>query len=275
MAGRAPGAVTQPPRVDRRRDVGRDVGPGDGWAAVSRMSRFVAGVVEGPACGPTALSWQAPWVCGVTDDRELFLRWAGGDRDAGQQLVVRHYDAVYFFFASKVSDEAAVELTQHTFEIVCKQASSLRIHSSFASYLFGIARWRLVDHFRGQSGQGFDPLADSFPEPTTASSITAWLGHERADSTLIQTLRQLPLDDQLLLELRLYEGLQLREIAEILGLAREQVATRLVQAKRRLLRAAGGLGQAEDTLTTLSSYMRGVRAQLARNLEEAADGGER
>jgi RNA polymerase sigma factor (sigma-70 family) len=211
----------------------------------------------------------------VTDDRELFLCWAGGDRDAGQQLVLRHYDAVYFFFASKLPDEAAVELTQDTFETMCKQASSLRIHSSFASYLFGIARWKLVEHFRRQSKQGFDPLSDSFPDPQTASSITAWLGRRRAESTLIQALRQLPLDDQLLLDLRLYEGLQLREIAEILGMAKEGVAARLAQAKRRLRRAAEGLAPAEDTLTTLSSYMRGVRAELARNLEEAADGGDR
>jgi RNA polymerase sigma factor (sigma-70 family) len=211
----------------------------------------------------------------MTDDRELFLHWAGGDREAGQQLVLRHYDAVFCFFASKLSDELAGELTQDTFETMCEQASSLCIHSSFASYLFGIARWKLVHHFRGQSTQGFDPLADSFPDPGTGSSITAWLGNERTESTLVKALRQLPLDDQILLELRIYEGLQLREISEILGLAKEQVATRLSQTKRRLVRAAEGLALPGDTLTTLSSYMRGVRAELTRRLEEAADGGDR
>jgi hypothetical protein len=58
-------------------------------------------------------------------------------------------------------------------------------------------------------------------------------------------------------------------------MAKEGVAARLAQAKRRLRRAAEGLAPAEDTLTTLSSYMRGVRAELARKLEEAADGGDR
>lgn len=211
----------------------------------------------------------------TTDDRELFHRWAGGDRDAGQQLVLRHYDAVYFFFASKLPDEVAVELTQDTFETICKKASSLRIHSSFVAYLFGIARWKLVDHFRKQFEPKFDPLSDSLPDPGTASSVTAWLGKKRAESALVQALRQLPLDDQILLELRIYEALPLREIAEILGVAKEHVATRLPQAKRRLQRAAEGLALTEDTLTTLSSYMRGVRAELARKVEEAADGEQR
>src|SRR5690606_15606155 len=125
------------------------------------------------------------------DDLELFHRWAGGDVEAGQQLVLRHYDAVYFFFASKVGDQVAVELTQDTFETMCKKASSLRIHSSFASYLFGIARWILVGYFRGQGNQGFDPLSDSFPDPGKEAGVTAWLGRKREESTLVRALRQL------------------------------------------------------------------------------------
>jgi RNA polymerase sigma-70 factor (ECF subfamily) len=208
----------------------------------------------------------------IADDLELFHRWADGDVDAGQALVVRHYDAVYFFFASKLPDDVAVELTQDTFETVCKKAASLRIHSSFSSYLFGIARWKLVAHFRGQGKHAFDPLADSCPDPGPASSVTALLDHRREESTLVRALRQLALDDQILLELRIHEGLRLREIAEILGVTKERVAARLLAAKRRLLRAVEALPTSADTLTTLSSYMRDVRAEFVRRIEPAEAG---
>jgi RNA polymerase sigma factor (sigma-70 family) len=210
----------------------------------------------------------------VDDDLELFHRWAGGDVGAGQDLLLRYYDPVYFFFAGKVPDHLAVELTQDTFETVCKKASSLRIHASFASYLFGIARWKLVAYFRGQGRQGFDPLTDSFPDPGQASSITALLDRRHDESTLVRALRQLPLDDQILIEMRVFEGLQLREIAEILGVTKERVSARLAVAKRRLVRAADG-ASADETLTTLSSYMKGVRAELGRKLGEVGQDGER
>jgi RNA polymerase sigma factor (sigma-70 family) len=212
---------------------------------------------------------------GMEDDLELFDRWASGDVDAGQRLVLRHYDAVYFFFANKLADHVAVELTQATFETMCRRASSLHIHSSFVSYLFGIARWKLVEHFRRHSAQGFDPLSDSFPDPGMASSLTAAFDREREEAQLVQALRQLPLDDQILLELRIYEALRLREIGEILGVTKEEVATRLALAKRRLMHAAHQVAPDEDSLTSLSAYMRGIRAALSRRFEEVdhAEGG--
>jgi RNA polymerase sigma factor (sigma-70 family) len=210
----------------------------------------------------------------IDDDLELFHRWAGGDAGAGQALVLRYYDAVYFFFVSKLADHVAVELTQDTFETVCKKAASLRIHASFASYLFGIARWKLVAHFRGQGRHGFDPLSDAFPDPGPESSITALLDRRHGESTLVQALRRLPLDDQILIEMRVYEALRLGEIAEILGVTKERVSARLTVAKRRLLRAAEGLASAEATMTTLSSYMKGVRAELGRKFEEVGHGGD-
>jgi RNA polymerase sigma factor (sigma-70 family) len=214
------------------------------------------------------------------DDLELFQRWAGGDVDVGQQLVVRYYDAVFLFFASKVADHVAMELTQDTFETVCKKAGSLQLHASFASYLFGIARWKLVAHFRAEGKRGFDPLSDACPEPGPGATFTTLLARRREESTLVQALRQLPLDDQILLELRVYEGLRPREIAEILGVSKERVSSRLVGAKRRLMRAADGVPATEETLTTLSTYMKGVRDELTRGLglvdpEEAERVGER
>jgi RNA polymerase sigma factor (sigma-70 family) len=197
------------------------------------------------------------------DDLELFHRWAGGDLDAGQQLVVRHYDSVCSFFASKLADHAAMKLTEDTFEAVCTKAASLQLHASFASYLFGIARLKLVAHYREQVGHGFEPLVDTCPAPGPGASVTALLERQPEVSRWVGALRQLPLDDQILLELRLSEGLQLREIAEILGASKERVASRLAAARQRLQHTADGAA-VEPALTSLTSTMREIRAALTR-----------
>jgi RNA polymerase sigma-70 factor, ECF subfamily len=201
------------------------------------------------------------------DDLELFHRWAAGEVDAGQRLVVRYYDPVYFFFASKLADHAAMELTQDTFETACEKAGSLRLHASFASYLFGIARWKLVTSLRSRVNQGFDPLSDACPDPGPGSTVTALLEQRHEESVLMSELRQLPLDDRILLELRLYEGLRLAEIAEILGLSKDRAAYRLTAAKRRLVHAAAGVTTVDETLTSLTTYVKEVRAALTGRIE--------
>jgi RNA polymerase sigma-70 factor (ECF subfamily) len=196
------------------------------------------------------------------DDLELFHRWADGEVGAGQRLVVRYYDPLYFFFASKLADSAAMDLTKDTFETACEKAGSLRLHASFASYLFGIARWKLVGHLRARVSQGFDPLSDPCPDPGPGSTVTALLERRHEESVLVSELRQLPLDDQILLELRLYEGLRLAEIAEILGLSKDRAAYRLAAAKRRLVHAAAGMTTVDESLTSLTAYVKDIRAAL-------------
>lgn len=206
----------------------------------------------------------------MADDLELFERWSQGDVDAGQALVLRHYDAVYLFFATKVAEHLAAELTQDTFETMCMKVDRLHLHSSFAAYLFGIARWKLVELHRHRSKDGFDPISDSLHLPGAEPTLSTLISNERDMSRLVQALRRLPLDDQILLELRIHEALRLREIAEILGVSLDRVSTRLATAKRRLQRAMGDESSTEEgTLTSFCSYMEGIHTEHVLRIERA------
>lgn len=197
------------------------------------------------------------------DDIELFDQWSDGDVEAGQELIRRHYDAVYVFFASKVPEHIAADLTQETFEVMCAKAERLRIHTSFIAYLLGIARWKLVERLGRRARRRFDPITESIDGLDEMPTITTLLAQKRRSSRLVLALRRLSLDDQIVLELRTYQGLGLREIAEILGVADNRIATRIATAKRRLRRAAQQIPQGEDTLTTLASYMQDLHAVLS------------
>ncbi len=208
----------------------------------------------------------------MRDDLELFERWSDGDVIAGQELVNRHYETIFFFFASKLPDHLASDLTQETFETMCAKTDSLHIHTSFSSYLLGIARWKLVEFFGRRARRKFDPITESFEGLDASPSITSLLGDKRRSSRLVMALRKLPLDDQILLELQTYEALQLREIAEILGVSHNRIATRLATAKRRLRRAAFELPSGADTVTSLSAYMKGLHDDFVEQLDAEEDG---
>lgn len=196
--------------------------------------------------------------------------WAGGDRAAGVDLVERHYDMVFGFFAHRLGDEEAAELTQETFTGLTEALGRFRRHSSVRTFIFAIARWKLVEHQRRRISrrERFVPLSPGAQErvPTAASPVVALEGRRR-ESLLVVALRSLPLDDQILLELKGYEELSLRELGEVFGVPTGTVASRVRRARERLTRAIQQIADdpqlAEETVTGIDTYMRALRDRSA------------
>ena len=112
----------------------------------------------------------------MADDIELLQRWRGGDTTAGNELVRRHFSAVYRFFCNKVL-EGVSDLTQQTFLALVEGQERLPERASFRAYLLGVARYKLVHHLRGRYRKDavFSPARVSAtslvtPSPTTSSA---------------------------------------------------------------------------------------------------------
>lgn len=203
-------------------------------------------------------------------DQALFDAWTRGDTKAGVALVEHHYDAVFVFFANKVDGDAAAELTQDTFTALVAARDRFRRQSSVRTYVFAIARWKLVEHFRRRTAQR-QRLADVDPidaAGATDSSLGTRLDGRRRESLLVQALRSLPLDEQILLELKGYEDLSLRELAEVFEVAVGTIASRVMRARKRLEQAVRERARdprlADETLTGLETYMRELRTLSLR-----------
>jgi RNA polymerase sigma-70 factor (ECF subfamily) len=67
--------------------------------------------------------------------------------------------------------------------------------------------------------------------PASLSSIVA---HKREAQSLVQALREIPIEDQVVLELMYFEGLSGSELAGVLGLPEGTVRGRLARGKQRL-----------------------------------------
>jgi RNA polymerase sigma-70 factor (ECF subfamily) len=168
----------------------------------------------------------------VDDDLQLLERWRSGDAAAGRDLFRRHFDAVYRFFEHKVGGDAD-DLAQRTFTACTASRERFGGRSSFRTYVFAIARNELYTFLRRRPrGEQIDFEQTSIAELVT--SVGGRLDRAREVELLRTVLRQLPAEQQLLLELHYWHELDAAALAEVLEVPPGTVRVRLLRARRAL-----------------------------------------
>jgi len=169
------------------------------------------------------------------DDLKLFDLWRRGDTRAGSNLVRRHFDALHRFFASKAQGQIE-DLIQQTFVACVEAKDAFRGESSFRAYLFGLARLQLYTYYRtSHRTRAFDFTTTSIRD--LGLSPTAVLAQREDQRLLALALQQVPIDQQIALELTYWEGLSAPDVARVLGVPENTVYSRLRRAKAHLKKA--------------------------------------
>lgn len=173
----------------------------------------------------------------MRSDAELLSAWQAGDRDAGNTLVDRHFAAITRFFRNKVcSEDDVAELVGQTFLGCTTGKDRYRGDANVRQFLFAIAHNVLRKYIRGRYKRqsehvDFAAVCVQDIEPASLSSIIA---HKREAQSLVQALREIPVEDQVVLELMYFEGLSGSELAGVLGLPEGTIRGRLARGKQRL-----------------------------------------
>lgn len=200
-----------------------------------------------------------------TTDLELLERWAAGDRDAGDQLFERYFDPLLRFFQNKV-DHGVEDLVQQTLLACVEGRDRFRGAASFRTYLFQIARYQLYAYYRSRSRRELDFEVTSVVDLGT--SPTSALARKEDQRCLLEALRRIPLQYQIVLELRLWEDLSGAEIARTLEIPEPTMWSRLRIATERLRVQLEALGGCSDLVGTGDEDLQGwatrVRAVLGR-----------
>jgi RNA polymerase sigma-70 factor (ECF subfamily) len=213
------------------------------------------------------------------DELELLKRWqAGGhgsDR-AGEILFGRYFQPIARFFQSKCPD-AVEDLVQETFLAVQKGRERIT-QTSFRNYLFGTACNMLRTHLRRKTHEHFDSRQMSIASLSPGiSSLMAATDQQRV---LQLALQRVPLDDQIVLELRFWEGMTAPQIAEVLdGIPLGTVSSRLRRAIKRLEATIAEIEASpellEMTLRDFSAWKDDIQAMLGlADDDDAADDNE-
>ena len=175
-------------------------------------------------------------------DETLMLRFAGGDIAAFDTLYRRNELAVWrFVFRSVQVQAVADDLLQDVWFAVARNARSYEVKAKFRTWLFTLARNRLVDYLR--TAKNHAPLAmNDDDERSLLNTLAADSGFgplrqlqsREQGSALIAAVEQLPAEQREAFLLQAEGELSVQEIAEATGVNFETAKSRLRYARASL-----------------------------------------
>lgn len=207
----------------------------------------------------------------MDDEWQLLEAWRGGDKASGEALFSRYFKLLCRFFRTKVyNPEDAADLVSETLLECVRSTGHAREGVAFRSYLFSIGLNVLRRHFRkrGKRGREEDDFASiCVGNPADDRSMTSLISLEEQGKVLVRALRSVPVEQQIVLELNLIEGLNGPEIAELLGVPKQTVYTRLRRGTEKLRKAVDELAAspevATSTMTGLQTWAALVRDKIS------------
>lgn len=171
----------------------------------------------------------------MTDpDLALLDRWIAGDSSAGNLLFKQYFTPLYRFFSHKTEGDID-DLVQETFMACLKGRETFHRQSSFRTYLFAIARYILLGYWRKRAAGGSGVPVDELSIASLSSSAGSRLAGHEDRVRLLEALRTLPMDQQMLLEMYYWQELDRDRLAEIFDVETATIGSRLFRARKELM----------------------------------------
>jgi RNA polymerase sigma factor (sigma-70 family) len=185
----------------------------------------------------------------LQSDEELIAEIRRGIRSAMEVLIRRYYKLVFGIVYRKTGDyHMACDLTQEVFIKVAKSVSSYTGEGKFKSWLTTITYHHCADHFRSASHTRKKNEIGIQPE-IVDESMNVYRLLERNDErkAIRNALMDLPDYQRDTIVFSYFEGMKIREIAELMQCTESTVKSRLFQGLTKLRKMVkGGDGYDEE-----------------------------
>jgi len=206
--------------------------------------------VDGDRAWATAMPADAA-APAADSDEFLMHAFAGGDAAAFTRLYDRHEKATWRFIRHRLGaqhESAADDVLQETWISVARAAPRYVPTARFTTWLFTVARNRVIDHQRAQANAMLSidaPLAGAEGEDDAerwadrvaadaADGPLARIESRQQAEAFLDALAQLPDAQREAFVLQAEGGLSIDEVASATGVGAETAKTRLRYAKARL-----------------------------------------
>lgn len=185
-----------------------------------------------PRCGSGRFAAKTARLAGMSandTDEALMIAYCNGDAEAFARLYDRHRGALYRFIRRQCAMAVADELFQDVWTRLIVARRYYEPTARFSTYLYQVARNRLIDHYRSSGRSLEDASGDDPPEAPAAigqQPENAVQTRQQA-SRLLSLIEALPPAQREAFLLHEEAGFTLAEIGEITGVGRETVKSRL------------------------------------------------
>jgi len=179
---------------------------------------------------------------GLKSDESLMLAYQRGDSSAFESLYLRHKDSLFSFLYRNCQESAVVEELAHdAWTSIIRSVATYKPTARFRTYLFSVAHNKLVDHWRRQKNTGTNVEIEEIDRQNFRGYASANIEPEpelnlirsEQKQTLHAALALLPVEQRDAFLLR-EEGFSQEQIADIVGVGKETVKSRLRYAALHL-----------------------------------------
>ncbi|MEQ1568480.1 MAG: sigma-70 family RNA polymerase sigma factor [Myxococcota bacterium] len=189
-------------------------------------------------------------------DAELLKAVIAGDGTAYRGLVEKYQGRVYAMAYGMVRNrEDARDITQEAFVKAYRNLDSFRLESSFYTWLYRIAMNLSIDFVRKRKRRetsGFDETIATREDDGSIADVhhedgpSRQLERKQLFGRIMGAMEKLPDDQREVILLRELEGLQYKEIADVMGIPEGTVMSRLFYARKKLQKLLAGDGTPEE-----------------------------
>jgi len=162
----------------------------------------------------------------VIPDAALVRDYMGGDENSLSILIKRHQSKIYGFIYSKVTDrDIADDIFQDTFIKVIKtlKSNSYNEEGKFLPWVMRISHNLIIDHFRRNKKMPMYRETEEFSifsiMTDNSPNIENRIITDQVENDLQRIIEQLPDDQKEVLQMRIYQDLSFKEIADLTGVS--------------------------------------------------------
>ena len=173
------------------------------------------------------------------EERELLGKIIKKDEKALFYVYKKYQPTIFNFVKSQISNyQTAEELTQDIFIDFIEALRDFRFQSSLKTFLFSIARHKIVDEIRKRKLKSilFSKLPSYIIESLKVVFIDEEIDKKELKEKISKIINSLPNDYQLILRLKYIDGIKIKEIAGKLKMNFKAAESLLFRARKSFIK---------------------------------------
>ena len=171
----------------------------------------------------------------IKRDEKLVEQALKGNKKAWFTLISRYEGAMYQYGIRMTGNSHdAADLMQEIFISVYRNLASFRGESKFKNWMFKIAHYRCIEHYRKKKPtESLDDVPESPAEDEEACPVMQ-LNMGQQAKALVSAMQSLPVNQRTVVELKFFQHCTFEEIGQQLGVSTNTVKSRLYTALDKL-----------------------------------------